>query len=90
MIWLAMVLCMANSCRLGGGMCMTRYGYLVCGESVTVAGFGSDCKMIEERRGISLGFIVNYLFWHGFWAYDKAFLQVLGEKSGKMGKMGFR
>jgi hypothetical protein len=61
-------------------MYIPRYEYQVGGNSVAVAGFGSDCKTIEERRGFSMGSIVNYGFWHGFWGYDTASPHVFGEK----------
>jgi hypothetical protein len=57
---------------LGRGMYITRYEYSIGGASVAVARFGSDCKTIEERHVISMGFIVNYV----------CFLWVLGGRHG--------
>jgi hypothetical protein len=68
--WLSF--CVLRNGTLGRGMCITRYEYSIGGVSVAVAGFGSDCKTIEERHEISMGFIVNYGFFYGLWGDDMA------------------
>jgi hypothetical protein len=57
--------------------------------SVAVAGFGSDCKTIEERHEISMGFIVNYGILNGLWGDDMASPRVFGKKTVKTVIMGY-
>jgi hypothetical protein len=85
--WLSV--CVLRNGTLGRGMCITRYEYSVGGVSVALAGFGSDCKTIEERDEISMGFIVDYGFFYGLWRDDMASPRVFGEKTVKTVIMGY-